>query len=204
VNRQPVFLKTRRTHVCGEIILLLTLAAMLVAAGCSGEQAGNEKNASGNLTLQNLGMVTVRPTHAVLRTTITSYSGSIPMPDMEVRNFSMLLVSWNDKMHWNLSPEQIDQYSDSMEKGVLKKYQTNPDRPHTLYIQDRNQFYYETGIALGFTTEESEEFVRAFDKYRREEWAMSDCRDFANNKPCPRWTITMNFTVQPRPLVTTP
>jgi hypothetical protein len=105
-------------------------------------------------------------------------------------------------MHWNLSPAQIDQYSVSMENGVMKKYRTNPDHPHALYIPDRRQFYYETGIALWFTPEESEELVRALDEYRQEEWAMTDCRDYANNKPCAQWTITMNFTVKPRPMVT--
>jgi hypothetical protein len=164
---------------------------MLLAAGCVG-QPGNDENVSGNLTPQNPGIV-------AWHTTITPDPSATAMPDLTIKNIRRILVSWNEKMHWNLSPVQVEEYSISMENGVLKKYRTNPMFPYTLYIPDRDRFYYETGIALGFTTEESKEFVRALDEYRREEWAMSDCRDYVNNKPCPQWTITINFTAQPRP-----
>lgn len=181
--------------MCGVLIVLL------LAAGCAGQQAGNGKNASGNLTLQNPGKVPLKPTLTLNSLpTVTSYAGA--MPDTMVSNIRILLVSWNEKMYWNLSSEQINDYSVSMENGVLKKYRTHPDFPHALYIPDRRQFHYETGGAFGFTPGESEAFVRALDEYRQKEWQMLDCRDYVNNSPCPQRTILINFTVQPRPLET--
>jgi hypothetical protein len=194
MTRRRIFLKSRKNSLCAVLTFCIALTAMLLAVGCVG-QPGDDKNVSGNLTLQNPGIV---PLH----TTLTQDPSATAMPDLTIDNIRRILVSWNEKMHWNLSPVQIEEYSLSMENGVLKKYRTNPMLPYTLYIPDRDRFYYETGIALGFTTEESKEFVWALDEYRREEWAMSDCRDYVNNKPCPQRTIAINFTAQPRPLST--
>jgi hypothetical protein len=83
---QPIFLKSRRMPISGAVALLLILTAVLLAAGCVG-QAGNEKNASGNLTPQNPVTVSIRPSPHLLRTTITSYPGSIP--DTIVDNVSI-------------------------------------------------------------------------------------------------------------------
>ena len=116
-------------------------------------------------------------------------------------NITELLVFWNKNLHWDLSREQIDEYALSMEKnGVLKKYMTNPDYPHALFIPDKHQFYREVGGALGFTQSESEDFILAIDDYQRQAY-----------QTCPSWEkcgtpkpIVLNFSVKPRPLITAP
>ena len=74
----------------------------------------------------------------------------------------------NKVMNWGLSQTQIEDYANPMENGILKKYITHPQYPETLDIPNGRQFYLEIGEDLGFTKEESEEFVRAIDEYSPE------------------------------------
>jgi hypothetical protein len=121
-------------------------------------------------------------------------------PEYTVNNIRDILVFWNEKFHWDLSPTQIEEYAQSMENGNMKKYMTKPDYPHALFIPDEHQFYREVGGALGFNQSESEDFVRALDDYQRQAY-----------QTCPSWEkcgtpkpIVLNFSVKPRPLVTAP
>lgn len=120
---------------------------------------------------------------------------------------SVILGAWNEWMHWNLSRQQIAEYSSLMTQGVMKKYQTNPEHPDLLYIPDRYQFYREMGGALGFTQEEADAFVRARKEYDQKSWQIGDCRNYSSHDPndgCPQITVTMDFSVTPRPPVTPP
>jgi hypothetical protein len=111
-------------------------------------------------------------------------------------NITELLVFWNENLHWDLSRAQIDEYAMSIDNsGVLKKYMTNPDYPHALFIPDEHQFYREVGGALGYNQSESEDFIQALDDYQRQ--------NFESN--CPQWEtcgppkpIVLNFSVKPR------
>jgi hypothetical protein len=85
-----------------------------------------------------------------------------------------------------------------MENGVMKKYRIDPAYPDRLIIPDEQQFHEEAGEALGFTRNESEEFALALKQYRRGSWEISDCYDYANSSPCPKRTITINFSVKPK------
>jgi len=121
-------------------------------------------------------------------------------PEYTVNNIRDVLVFWNEKFHWDLSPSQIEGYALRMENGTLKKYMTNPDYPHALFIPDKHQFYREVGGALGFTQSESEDFILAIDDYQRQAY-----------QTCPSWEkcgtpkpIVLNFSVKPRPLITAP
>jgi hypothetical protein len=107
------------------------------------------------------------------------------------------LIFWNEKLQWGLSPEQIDEYSASMETGVLKKYRTNPEYPHALFIPDERQYFREVGGALGFTPSESEEFVRTVYEYRRQVYETTHCPSWETCPP-PK-PIIMNFSAKPRP-----
>ena len=120
---------------------------------------------------------------------------------------SFILGAWNEQMHWNLSGQQITDYSSLMTLGVMKKYQTNPEHPDLLYIPDRYQFYREMGESLGFTREEADNFVRARKEYDLKSWQIGDCRNYSSNDPkegCPQITVTIDFSGTPRPLVTAP
>jgi len=102
----------------------------------------------------------------------------------------------NKVMNWGLSQTQIEDYANPMENGILKKYITHPQYPETLDIPNGRQFYLEIGEDLGFTKEESEEFVRAIDEYQRKEFEITDCPSWENcsaSEP-----IVINFSVKPR------
>jgi len=109
-----------------------------------------------------------------------------------------LLNFWNERMNWNLSAGQIDRFASDLERGVLKKYLTNPVYPHVLYITDKRQFQRELGEALGYNESETEDFVRALKEYDIQYWQMTDCRDFVNNSPCPQHRVPINFSLKPR------
>jgi len=174
--------------------LVLIFVCMLLAVGCTGLGLSGEKAAIKNL-IQTFPSRIPTPTFRVGESTGSNVK-------LVVENITSMLIFWNEKMSWNLSSEQIDDYANNMENGVLKKYRTTPNYPHLLQIPDDNLFYREVGLALGFTIAESEDFARAINQYHLEYWQMTDCRDYVNNKPCEQCTITINFSVKPRPMVT--
>ena len=65
-------------------------------------------------------------------------------------------------MHWGFSSQQIENYSRSLEDGVLKKYKKFPDYP-TLDIPDMKMFCLEVGDAIGLSKNQSEAFATAAD-----------------------------------------
>ncbi|MDD4136988.1 MAG: hypothetical protein PHT99_03720 [Methanoregula sp.] len=166
-------------------------------AGCSGQRTSQEKVV--NLTGQTLNVVQSKPTPDV-----DPYANFIKSEKTVsvANNITELLIYWNANLHWNLSHTQIDAYTRTLENGiVLKKYMTNPDYPHALFISDEHQFYREVGMALGFTRSESEDFVKALDDLRWQKYT-SDCPQWDTCGP-PK-SIDVNFSVKPRLLVNTP
>ena len=84
-----------------------------------------------------------------------------------ITDFPRFLAKWNDKMHWGYSPQQIENYSRTLEDGVLKKYKKFPDYP-TLDIPDIKSFCIEVGDAIGLSKQQSEAFaIAADDELRR-------------------------------------
>jgi hypothetical protein len=79
-----------------------------------------------------------------------------------IGDFSRFLAEWNDKMHWGYSPQQIENYSRTLEDGVLRKYKKFPDYP-TLDIPDMKPFCLEVGDAMGLSKNQSEAFAIAAD-----------------------------------------
>jgi hypothetical protein len=79
-----------------------------------------------------------------------------------ITDFPQFLAKWNDKMHWGFSPQQIENYSRSLDVGVLKKYKTNPYYP-SLEIPDLKPFCLEVGDAIGLSKNQSELFATAAD-----------------------------------------
>jgi len=138
---------------------------ILEEKGISVVEQAAQKNAAmiANMTQRPLDIVQPMPTSIpdrAARSMKSDKSESVSVAN----NITELLVYWNENLHWDLSPAQIDEYTLSMENGVLKKYMTNPDYPHALIIPDEHQFNREVGDELGFTQSESEDFVRALDE----------------------------------------
>ena len=165
-------------------------------------QAARDKAAlAANKTQQPLNVVPTIPLPAPDpgdRTLTASQSKSMSRIDHEmgIGNFTKQLGFYNKVMNWGLSQTQIEDYANTMENGILKKYITNPQYPVTLDIPNGRQFYLEIGEDLGFTKEESEEFVRAIDEYQRKEFEITDCPSWGNcsaSEP-----IVINFSVKPR------
>lgn len=77
-------------------------------------------------------------------------------------------------MNWNLTPEQLNNYSASMRNGVLKKYVYNPQYPETLDIPNQRQFYFEIGNELGLTQEESAKIVQKIEENYRKNFESTD------------------------------
>ncbi len=65
-------------------------------------------------------------------------------------------------MQWGFSQEQIENYSRTLEDGMLKKYKISPDYP-TLNIPDMKPFCLEVGDAIGLSKNQSEVFATAAD-----------------------------------------
>lgn len=180
MTERPVSSDNQWKHTRTAVALMLILAAVILVVGCVGEKGMDDNN--NNFT----------------RNPSTGFPSSAGMnTETTVGNIRDVLVFWNEQMHWNLSPSQIDEYSLSMENGVLKKYRTNPDYPHVLNIPDNHQFHREIGESLGFTKEESEDFVRAIDEYRQKEFGILDCPSWGNCSA--QEPIFINFSVKPRP-----
>jgi hypothetical protein len=84
-----------------------------------------------------------------------------------ITDFPRFLAEWNDKMHWGYSPQQIENYSRTLENGMLKKYKKFPEYP-TLDIPDMKPFCLEVGDAIGLSKQQSEAFaIAADDELRR-------------------------------------
>ncbi len=168
------------------------------------EQAAREKAAwAANKTQQPLNVVPIIPVPAHDpgdRTLTASQSKSMLRIDHEmgIGNFTNQLGFYNKIMNWGLSQTQIEDYANTMENGILKKYIYNPHYPEALDIPNKRQFYLEVGDALGFTQEESEEFVLAIEEYRRKEFGMLDCRSYGDSNTCKYEPIVINFSAKPR------
>jgi hypothetical protein len=191
MTARPIYSENRRKPVRVAVGLCLVIVVLLLAAGCSGQSPGGEKVA--NLTGQTLNVVQPQPTPTV-NLSAGSMTSDETEPEYIVNNIRDVLVFWNEKFQWDLSPAQIEEYALRMENGTLKKYMTKPDYPTVLIIPDRDQFYREVGGALGYTKSESEDFVRALDDYKRQAY-----------QTCPSWEkcgtpkpIVLNFSVKPR------
>jgi len=177
----------------------IILVILLLAAGCVGP-AGDE-NATTPVHPQTVS------TTSTLVPGNSSMSSVVTQPEMTVVNISSFLIYWDENMQWNLTPAQIDEYSSRMETGVLKKYRTNPEYPHALFIPDQWKFYREVGESLGFTQEEADNLVAAIKEYRTKSWQIGDCRNYSSHDPkegCPQVTVTIDFSVKPRTIVTVP
>ncbi|HUW86234.1 MAG TPA: hypothetical protein VMV55_05090, partial [Methanoregula sp.] len=81
---------------------------------------------------------------------------------ISISDFSGFLAKWNEKMHWGYSPQQIENYSRTLEDGVLRKYKTDPNYP-SLEIPDLKPFCIEVGDAMGLSKNQSEAFAIAAD-----------------------------------------
>jgi hypothetical protein len=181
------------------LAMVLVMVAVLLAAGCVGEQVVEQKNAPDNVTQ-------VYRTTAILRTTPVPNASALAAAknkpttwmdrEMGIGNFTKQLGFYNKNMNWELSQTQVEEYAKKMETGVLKKYITNPKYPEALDIPVARQYYLEVGEALGYTKEESEDFVRAIEEYRRQEFGMLDCPSWETCSP-PK-PIAINFSVKPR------
>ena len=68
---------------------------------------------------------------------------------ISISDLSGFLAKWNDKMHSGYSPQQIENYSLTLEDGILKKYKISPDYP-TLNIPDMKPFCLEVGMRLAY------------------------------------------------------
>jgi hypothetical protein len=81
---------------------------------------------------------------------------------ISISDFPGFLTKWNKKMHWGFSPHQIENYSRTLQDGVLKKYRTNPYYL-SLEIPDVKPFCLEVGDAIGLSKNQSEAFAIAAD-----------------------------------------
>ena len=197
MTARQIYYESRRRPIRAAVGLSFFMVALLLVAGCSGQSPGGEKVA--NLTGQTLNVIQPKPTPDV--DPYTSFIKS-EKPVSVANNITELLIYWNVNLHWDLSRTQIDAYARTLENGiVLKKYMTNPDYPHALFIPDEHQFYREVGMALGFTRSESEDFIQALDDLQWQKYTSG----------CPQWEtcgppklIVVNFSVKPRLPVNTP
>jgi hypothetical protein len=123
-------------------------------------------------------MPTPIPDPSVLKT--ASAESKIMDSRVIIGNFTKQLEFLNNEMNWNLSPEQINNYSASMRNGVLKKYVYNPQYPEALDIPNQRQFYFEIGNELGLTQEESAKIVQKIEENYR--------KNFESTNP-PSWDI---------------
>jgi hypothetical protein len=104
LTERPISSNDQWKHTQTAVALMLILTAVLLVVGCVGERGIGDNN---NFTLNP---------------STTSSAGT--NTETTVDNIKDVLVFWNEKMHWNLSPSQIDEYSLGMENGVRKKYRT--------------------------------------------------------------------------------
>jgi hypothetical protein len=134
--------------------LMFVLGSVLLTIGCTSQSSA------------------VNKTVAVTQNTDTRIPNLIPDPNATpyvpggnqfyITDFPQFLAKWNEKMHWGYSPQQIENYSRTLEDGMLKKYKISPDYP-TLNIPDMKPFCLEVGDAIGLSKNQSEIFATAAD-----------------------------------------
>jgi hypothetical protein len=103
---------------------------------------------------------TLTPNSLLVSTSSGGATTSIMDSRVIIENFTEHLVYLNIEMNWNLSPEQIHNYSADMRNGVLKKYNFNPQYPEALDIPNKRQFYFEIANSLGLDQEESAKIIQ--------------------------------------------
>jgi hypothetical protein len=129
------------------LVLILGIGCLVLAAGCTSTPENPYKD--------------IRKPFPTLDPNATPY---VPGGNqISISDFPRFLAKWNDKMHWGFSPEQIENFSHSLENGVLKKYKTNPNYP-SLEIPDLKPFCLEVGDAIGLSKKQSEVFAIAADE----------------------------------------
>jgi hypothetical protein len=143
------------------LALVLVMVAVLLAAGCAGQQDVRQNTA------------TVRTTPVSVITALTTPPGpSITFPSptgnqVYLDNVTEFLGKWNGKMHWGFSSRQLESFNSSLQTTVLEKYRLRPGSL-TLNIPDIKTFCLEVGDAIGLSKNQSEEFANAADKDLKE------------------------------------
>jgi hypothetical protein len=103
---------------------------------------------------------TLTPNSLLVSTSSAGSTTSIMDSRVVIENFTEHLNYLNNEMNWNLTSEQIYNYSVDMRNGVLKKYIFNPQYPEALDIPNKRQFYFEIGDSLGLDQEESAKIIQ--------------------------------------------
>jgi hypothetical protein len=154
-----------KINVISVIILITLVIVLLFISGCTGEQKTEEnKNLSDNLTgqltkeIQTKRQITLDP----LRTIPSQSRNQVIIVD-----FQKFLTEWNEKMHWGLSDQQIEEYNRTLKSGLLMDYQTKPGYKGDIAwdIPDIKTFSLELGEDIGLTKNQSEVFATIADDY---------------------------------------
>jgi len=156
----PFFYDHRAKRVLSVIVLISIIIVIIFIVGCTSKQkTGENRNFSENQT----GLFTkeIQTTHIPVPVPVVTMP-SQSRNQVIIVDFEKFLTDWNEKMHWNFSPQQIENYNRTLENGLLKKYQTIPGYL-TLDIPDIKSFCLEVGNAIGLTKKQSEEFAAAAD-----------------------------------------
>jgi hypothetical protein len=135
-------------------VLMIVIGCVLLATGCTSQQS---------LVNETPPLNPYKDLRKPFPTPDPNSTPYVPGGNqISISDFPKFLAKWNDKMHWGFSPQQIDNFSSSLENGVLKKYQTNPNYP-SLEIPDLKPFCLEVGDAIGLSKNQSELFATAAD-----------------------------------------
>jgi hypothetical protein len=151
----------RSKRFCVPINPVRTILALMIVAGCIVLATGYTSQPSAvNNTAPENPYKDLRKPFPTLDPNATPY---VPGGNQfYITDFPQFLVKWNEKMHWVFSPRQIENYSRTLEDGVLRKYKKFPDYP-TLDIPDMKPFCLEVGDAIGLSKNQSEAFATAAD-----------------------------------------
>lgn len=136
------------------LALTILMICILLATGCTSQPSAVDKTAPVTLNTDPRKFIFISDPNS---TPYVSMGNQFYITD-----FPQFLAEWNNKMHWGYSPQQIENYSRTLEDGVLKKYKKNPDYP-TLDIPDMKPFCLEVGDAIGLSKKQSEAFAIADD-----------------------------------------
>ncbi|HSA38587.1 MAG TPA: hypothetical protein P5013_06835 [Methanoregula sp.] len=146
--------------VCTMLALMIVIWCIVLTTGCISQPSAVNK------TLPENSYKDIRKPFPTLDPHATPY---VPGGNQfYITDFPQFLAKWNDKMHWGLSPRQIENYSRTLEDGMLNKYKISPDY-RTLNVPNMKPFCLEVGDAIGLSKNQSEVFaVAADDELRRD------------------------------------
>ena len=178
--------------------LMIVIGGIVLTAGCASQTPAVNETAP------------IIPNKDFRRSTYTPDPNSTPyVPggnQLLITDFPRFLAEWNDKMHWGYSPQQIENYSRTLEDGMLKKYKKFPDYP-TLDIPDIKLFCLEVGDAIGLSKTQSEVFATVADNELRRAkitsnldiLSIDNCSiSFERGKQI-QLNISYQYTADPRP-----